>query len=314
MINVSMVVLGSLPILRCQSRYRKYYISDQYIQPQSYKMTHMKRRCTTQVISLPYDVDIDGEMSQGLRVFVLSDLHTDYSENMDWVKSLSTIRYRNDVLIVAGDVAETYNDFVFTMSLLKDRFEHVFYVPGNHDLWCRWEGDNYLDSIEKLNALLTACSGIGVKTSPAIIDGLGIIPLFSWYHESFDKEENITSVRFPSLEMVCKDFHACKWHGELSSKDLSLALYFDAMNKKNHDQIEEIQQICSQIITFSHFLPRQELCPEKRMLFYPNLPKIIGSDSLEARIRSIHGTDGNSTSCHVYTSPLSLSKRKKEKN
>ncbi|KAF6175313.1 hypothetical protein GIB67_021818 [Kingdonia uniflora] len=162
---------------------------------------------------MPYDVHVDGETSQGLRIFVLSDLHMDYSENIDWVKSLSIIRYKNDVLLVAGVVAETYNNFVFTMSLLKDRFDHVFYVPGNHDLWCQWEGDNYLDSIEKLNVLLTACSGIGVKTSPTIIDGLGIVPLFSWYHEGFDKEEDITSVRFPSLEMVCKDFHACKWHG-----------------------------------------------------------------------------------------------------
>jgi hypothetical protein len=46
--------------------------------------------------------------------------------------------------------------------------------------------------------------------------------------------------------------------------------------------------------------PRQELCPEKRMLFYPNLPKIIGSDFLEVRIRSIHGSEGNASACHVF--------------
>jgi len=47
---------------------------------------------------------------------------------------------------------------------------------------------------------------------------------------------------------------------------------------------------------------RQELCPEKRMLFYPKLPKIIGSDSLEDRIRSIHGAEGrkHASSCHVF--------------
>jgi len=49
-------------------------------------------------------------------------------------------------------------------------------------------------------------------------------------------------------------------------------------------------------------LHRQELCPEKRMLFYPKLPKIIGSDSLEDRIRSIHGAQGrkDASSCHVF--------------
>lgn len=45
---------------------------------------------------------------------------------------------------------------------------------------------------------------------------------------------------------------------------------------------------------------RFELCPEKRMLFYPNLPKIIGSDWLEARLRTIHGRYGSPTACHVF--------------
>lgn len=80
----------------------------------------------------------------GLRVFVLSDLHTDYSENMTWVKHISIVTHKKDVLLVAGDVAETFKNFVQTMSLLKDRFEHVFYVPGNHDLWCRWEKEEYV--------------------------------------------------------------------------------------------------------------------------------------------------------------------------
>lgn len=59
-----------------------------------------------------------------------------------------------------------------------------------------------LNSLDKLNKLLDACKRLGVQTSPMIIDGLGIIPLFSWYHESFDKEEDITEVFIPSLEMV----------------------------------------------------------------------------------------------------------------
>jgi hypothetical protein len=36
------------------------------------------------------------------------------------------------------------------------------------------------------------------------------------------------------------------------------------------------------------------------MLFYPKLPKIIGSDSLEVRIRSIHGVEGSASACHVF--------------
>jgi hypothetical protein len=43
----------------------------------------------------------------------------------------------------------------------------------------------------------------------------------------------------------------------------------------------------SPILSFSHFLPRLELCPEKRMLFYPNLPKAVGSDFLRKRIQTL---------------------------
>lgn len=85
-----------------------------------------------------------------LQVFVLSDLHTDYHENMTWVKCLSAIRYKEDVLIVAGDVAETYKNFVLTMSLLKEKFKQVFFVPGNHDLWCRWEEIHYVRNLRLL--------------------------------------------------------------------------------------------------------------------------------------------------------------------
>lgn len=86
----------------------------------------------------------------GLRVFVLSDLHTDYSDNMRWVKSLSSTEYTKDLLLVAGDVAETYSNFVETMSLLRDRFMRVFFVPGNHDLWCRRPKQDQVNSVSFL--------------------------------------------------------------------------------------------------------------------------------------------------------------------
>ena len=98
----------------------------------------------------------------GLRVFVLSDLHTDYADNMKWVKSISTVTHKKDVLLVAGDVAELYDNFVLTMSLLKDRFEHIFYIPGNHDLWCRLDGEDYVRNI--ISLLETTCDTLACSS------------------------------------------------------------------------------------------------------------------------------------------------------
>ncbi|PVH31675.1 hypothetical protein PAHAL_9G208000 [Panicum hallii] len=239
------------------------------------------------------------------RVFVVSDLHTDYPENMEWVRRLPAEVGAGegagvDALVVAGDVAETRDNFARTMEVLRGRFGAVFYVPGNHDLWLRREGGRYMDSLEKLTALLDACSELGVDTGPRMIGDLGIIPLFSWYHKSFDKEKDVNSVRVPSLEMACKDFHACKWPSDLANDDESIALYFDKLNDKNHDAIEEVKNSSKQILTFSHFVPRQELCPEKRMLYYPYLPKVIGSDFLERRLRDIHSNRKDGAACHVF--------------
>ncbi|XP_042054403.1 acyl-carrier-protein phosphodiesterase PptH-like [Salvia splendens] len=238
--------------------------------------------------------------SDGARVYVVSDLHTDYSENMSWLSSLLSHNDRQSVLLVAGDVAETHKNFVVSMSILRDKFDRVFFVPGNHDLWLRREKTDYLSSLDKLDKLLEACEQLGVETKPSMVDGVGIIPLYSWYHESFDEERDITGIRIPSLAMACKDYHVCKWPDELKNGDTSLAMYFDSLNDENSGVVEDILKKCTHIISFSHFLPRQELCPEKRMLFYPNLPKVIGSTYLEKRIRAIHGADRQLPACHVF--------------
>jgi hypothetical protein len=91
------------------------------------------------------------------------------------------------------------------------------------------------------------------------------------------------------------DFRLCVWPSPLDPGDASVAIALDAMNdtrlewgaflhKLQHGTLAERE---SPILSFSHFLPRLELCPEKRMLFYPNLPKAVGSDFLRKRIQTL---------------------------
>ena len=42
-----------------------------------------------------------------MRVFAISDLHVEYAENDRWVSGISSEDFCNDVLICAGDVAQT---------------------------------------------------------------------------------------------------------------------------------------------------------------------------------------------------------------
>ena len=72
-----------------------------------------------------------------MRVFATSDLHTDYKENLRWLNELSDSAYRSDALIVAGDISDRLEVIRETLQLLRARFRHVFFTPGNHELWVR---------------------------------------------------------------------------------------------------------------------------------------------------------------------------------
>ncbi len=51
--------------------------------------------------------------------------------------------------------------------------------------------------------------------------------------------------------------------------------------------LQNIARECDTIISMSHFVPRQELLPEKRFIMEPLLARVVGSDALEAQIRRL---------------------------
>ncbi|KAJ8423701.1 hypothetical protein Cgig2_017694 [Carnegiea gigantea] len=239
--------------------------------------------------------------------------------------------YLEDILLVGGDVVETYDKFCQTTQFIA-----ISCVR--------------LDSLDKLNALLAACGELGVESAPMMIRDLGIIPLFSWYHEvrKCDPYKSLgsrvdlgeinlspakpeltklkarllsltrvsASLAHPRLNARLGSSKACLRlkpkpgyckalsllpSAQLCDREDSLAQYFDAMNDKQADIIEEIQIKCINLFTFSDFVPRlaRSMSREKDAL-YPNLPKMIGFDFLESRIRSRHGAKGSERACHVF--------------
>lgn len=73
-----------------------------------------------------------------MRVWAVSDIHTDYAQNLEWVRALaaggggSVAGLSRDVLLVAGDVSDDLATLEKTLQPLVDAFAHVFFVPGNH--------------------------------------------------------------------------------------------------------------------------------------------------------------------------------------
>eukprot|EP00884_Botryococcus_braunii_P009223 jgi/Botrbrau1/18301/Bobra.0179s0030.1 len=224
-----------------------------------------------------------------MRIWAVSDIHTDYKENLDWCQELDQTEYKDDVLILAGDVTDNVEKFRRTLESLKSAFKHVFFVPGNHDLWVREPEKQSYDSLGKMDVLNRICAELGVETKPRQVDGVWIVPILSWYHASFDQEPDIAGAL--KIEKIMVDFRLCRWPEAVQSgRDTAVAEYFDCLNEPILSHLAEMREGVDHpepLISFSHYLPLQGLLPEKRMLYQPNLAKAVGSDFLFRRIQEL---------------------------
>jgi len=206
-----------------------------------------------------------------MRVFAISDLHTDFGANRLLLERLSATQYEGDALLVAGDVADDLKTIGDSLALLRSRFGQVFFTPGNHELWVRRDE---CDSIEKLFRVLELCERLDVKTGPSKVGEVWVVPLFSWYCADFDTEATDADSQLEAWA----DFHFCRWPAGLASP----AEYLLRMNEprvKNYD---------APVISFSHFLPRRDLLPPTDQLRFKGLPSVAGCRSLEQQIRTMN--------------------------
>ena len=204
-----------------------------------------------------------------MRLFATSDVHADYKENFNWLKELSNTAYRDDALIVAGDVSDRLEIIRETLLLLRAKFRHVLFTPGNHELWV-W-GESF-DSIEKLRRVLSLCEEIDVTTRPLRLEDVWVVPLFSWYDGVFHSEEEERAARKSWV-----DFHVCKWPEDA----VPLPDYFLRMNEP-HLKIYD-----APVVTFSHFIPRSDLFPPKQYLRFSWLESISLCAALDSQIRML---------------------------
>ena len=110
------------------------------------------------------------------RVFAVSDIHADVPANMAWVRALPAYPPRS-ALVVAGDVATRVETLEACLRELKAKFEEVFFVPGNHELWTpphpNPQSDEGLpsDSLGKYALIVRRCAALGVRVAPTLLRG-----------------------------------------------------------------------------------------------------------------------------------------------
>lgn len=213
-----------------------------------------------------------------MRVFALSDIHVDYDVNARWVSSLSSSEYRDDVLILAGDVTDTLSLLGSTLRAFVGRFRKVLFVPGNHELWVIRD-EKHKGSLQKFAEVRAVVSDCGASLEPYRTGTLSVVPLLSWYDYSFGK---------PSAELrsIWMDFVACRWPNDYDAPHV--AAYFMALNDGLGCEAGRT------LITFSHFLPRIDLMPNSIPLHRRELYPVLGSASLDRRLREL------GSSMHVY--------------
>ncbi|MFJ8650548.1 metallophosphoesterase family protein [Streptomyces sp. NPDC093546] len=125
------------------------------------------------------------------RLLAVSDLHVRHAENREVVNRLRP-GSDADWLLVAGDVSESADEVVRTLDLLRRRFAHVVWAPGNHELWTTPSDPVRLRGEERYRHLVARCRDIGVTTPEdpyPVWEGEGgpvvVAPLFLLYDYTF---------------------------------------------------------------------------------------------------------------------------------
>ena len=213
--------------------------------------------------------------SGAMKVFAVSDLHVDYDENDRWVSQISQSDYTDDVLLCPGDISHHISSVRRTLEHLRRCFREVVYVPGNHELWVARREDS--DSIVRFKEVLAVAEDCGVHTRPLLIGGFALVPLFAWYDFSFGAPSG-------HLRSAWVDFHACIWPG---MEVPEVAEYFKSLN------LPGVRTYDEPVISFSHFVPREELLPrpESSRAF---LRPVLGSKDIDRQLRSL------GSKLHIY--------------
>ncbi|GAA4476527.1 metallophosphoesterase [Rhodococcus olei] len=132
------------------------------------------------------------------KLWAVSDTHVGHKGNRPITEELYP-ESPQDWLILAGDVSEKTDDLAWALKLLRDRFEKVIWVPGNHELWTTAKDAVQIHGVARYDYLVAMCRELGVLTPEdpyPVWEGAGgpatLVPMFLLYDYTFRPDGTAT--------------------------------------------------------------------------------------------------------------------------
>ena len=128
-----------------------------------------------------------------MRLLAISDLHLGHAANRDALERLSP--HPDDWIILAGDMGEQPVHLELALRVFGAQFGRVFWVPGNHDLWCPPDAPDRTRGQARYDELVDICRRAGAVTpeDPFVEwpgePGTFIVPMFLLFDYTFRPED-----------------------------------------------------------------------------------------------------------------------------
>lgn len=189
------------------------------------------------------------------------------------------------------------------LRLVREKFLHVFYVPGNHEMWIQKMHEKDADeaqereaicndSIEKFFHIQSLCDKLGVHTLPTFV-GQGpecvlVMPLFSWYNAQFGDGKASPDLEAFDLQCLWPSHVAPEERG---SQQPSIETFFSSLNTCALERLAHWreQELQFTTLSLSHFIPFPEVFPG-----FKQLRCVMGSPQLGSQVTTCR------SSVHVF--------------
>jgi predicted phosphohydrolase len=177
-----------------------------------------------------------------------SDLHLEFSQNRDFIKS-NPIEPKGDILLLAGDIVpfavmHKHADF---FTYLSDHFQHTYWVPGNHEYYNSDLAERSGTFHEKIKDNVSL-----VNNTSVIHDDVQFVFSTLW--------SKISPLYAWQIEQGMSDFHVIRYKGKFFSAE-----QFNQQHEESISFIKETLEAKSEQkkIVVSHHIPTFQYYPEQ---------------------------------------------------